>query len=51
MKGEMFDCGLFSVYENPKMCTTDMISSFTPRAYSFISFEIGLCEKICRNSI
>ncbi len=24
------------------MCTTDVISSFTPRAYSFISFELGL---------
>ena len=32
----------FSVYENPKMCTTEMISSFTPLAYSLVSFEIGL---------
>jgi pantothenate kinase len=32
---------LFSFIENPPMCTTDIISSFTPNAYLFISFEIG----------
>ena len=32
---------MFSFLENPKMCTTDIISTFTPNAYAFISFEIG----------
>ena len=32
---------VFSFIENPKMCTTDVIESFTPLAYSFISFELG----------
>ncbi|CAF4645232.1 unnamed protein product [Rotaria socialis] len=27
--------------ENPAMCTTDIISSFTRHAYSFVSFELG----------
>ncbi|CAF4281298.1 unnamed protein product [Rotaria sp. Silwood2] len=30
-----------SFIENPKMCTTDIISSFTRNAYLFVSFEIG----------
>ena len=32
---------VFSFIENPKMCTTDVIGSFTPLAYSFVSFELG----------
>ncbi|CAF4164237.1 unnamed protein product [Rotaria socialis] len=30
-----------SALENPKMLTTEMISSFTSNAYSYVSFEIG----------
>ncbi|CAF1288041.1 unnamed protein product [Rotaria magnacalcarata] len=35
---------IISIYlfiENPAMCTTDIISSFTRHAYSFVSFELG----------
>ncbi|CAF2402414.1 unnamed protein product [Rotaria sp. Silwood2] len=32
---------IYFFIENPKMCTTDIISSFTRNAYLFVSFEIG----------
>ncbi|CAF0941555.1 unnamed protein product [Rotaria sp. Silwood1] len=32
---------IYVFIENPAMCTTDIISSFTPNAYSYISFELG----------
>ncbi|CAF3515473.1 unnamed protein product [Rotaria socialis] len=32
---------IYCALENPKMLTTEMISSFTSNAYSYVSFEIG----------